>query len=127
MRREARLAGLQAQRPALEAEAATADRRLADLEIQIQQHGQTEPEQFIERPNRPPLRNPEWTTWKERFDELVEQRNQAEASASAAHIRLSDLSRAISQAEAEVQSAVTRAAQAAATLAQLRQGDFRSP
>ena len=115
-----RLAGLQPQRPALEAEAATADRRLADLEIQIEQHGQTEPEQFIERPRRPPIRNPEWTTWKERFDELVEQRNQAEARASAAHIRLNDLRRAISQADAEVQSAANRAAQAVATLAELR-------
>jgi predicted nucleic acid-binding Zn-ribbon protein len=114
-----RLAGLQAQRPALEREAATADRRLADLEVQIEQHGQTEPEQFIERPNRPPLRNPEWTTWKNRLDVLTEQRNQAEASASATHSRLNDLSRAISQADAEVQSAVTRAAQAVATLAQL--------
>ena len=92
---------------------------MADLEVQIEQHGQTEPEQFIERPNRPPLRNPQWTISKNRLDELIEQRNQAEASASATHSRLNDLSRAISQAEAEVQSAVTRAAQAVATLAQL--------
>ena len=115
-----RLAGLQSQRPVLEAEAATADRGLADLEIQIQQHEQIEPDKTIERPPRPPLHNPKWTTWKQRFDELVEQRNQAEASASAAQLRLNDLIRAISQADAEVQSAANRAAQATATLAQVR-------
>jgi len=124
------LAGLQAQRPALEAAAAAADQPLADFDRQILEHQQNEPEQFIvideqEQVTRQPIRrghpvpNPEWTVWKRRLDALTQQRNQAQASASAAHRRLNALNGAIAQAAAEVQSAETLAAQAAATLAQL--------
>jgi chromosome segregation ATPase len=124
------LAGLQAQRPALEAAAAAADQVVADFDRQILEHQQNEPEQFIvideqEQVTRQPIRrghpvpNPEWTVWKRRLDALTQQRNQAQASASAAHRRLNALNGAIAQAAAEVQSAETRAAQAAATLAQL--------
>jgi len=124
------LAGLQAQRPALEAAAAAADQVVADFDRQIVEHQQNEPDQFIvideqEQVTRQPIRrghpvpNPEWTVWKRRLDALTQQRNQAQASASAAHRRLNALNGAIAQAAAEVQSAETLAAQAAATLAQL--------
>jgi golgin subfamily B member 1 len=113
------LAGLQAQRPGLEAAAAAADQALAGIDRQIVEHQQNEPDRTIERPNKPPLPNPEWTVWKRRLDTLTQQRNQVQASASAAHNRLNALNGAIAQAAAEVQSAETRAAQAAATLAQL--------
>jgi chromosome segregation ATPase len=115
------LAALQAQRPSLEAAAAAADGRLATIDGRISQHHETEPEPFIERPNKPPLRNPEWTAWKRALDQLARQRNEAQASASAAHGRLNDLDRAIAQAIAEIQAAEARAAQAVATLAQLNE------
>jgi hypothetical protein len=124
------LAGLQAQRPALEAAAAAADQVVADFDRQIVEHQQNEPDQFIvideqEQVTRQPIRrghpvpNPEWTVWKRRLDALTQQRNQAQASAFAAHNRLNALNGAIAQAAAGVQAAEAQAAQAAATLAQL--------
>jgi hypothetical protein len=113
------LAGILAQRPALEAAAAEADQAVADIDREIFEHQQNEPDRTIERPNKPPLPNPAWPPWKRRLDELARQRNQAQADASAAHSRLNDLDRAISQATAQVESAETRVTQAAATLAQL--------
>jgi hypothetical protein len=113
------LAGIQAQRPALEAAAAAADQAVADADSEIAEHQQNEPDRTIERPNKPPLPNPEWPVWKRRLEELTQQRNRLQADASAAHGRLNDLNRAISQATAEVQSAETRVAQAMTTLVQL--------
>jgi chromosome segregation ATPase len=116
-----KLAGTEAQRPALEGSVASADGRVADLDQQIQQHEQNEPEEFIERPNKPPLPNPQWRTWKARLDELTEQRSGAQADADAAHIRLNNLDQAIAQATAELQAAEAQATQAAAALEQLKQ------
>jgi chromosome segregation ATPase len=115
------LAALQAQRPALEGAAAVADRRVADVDAQILSHQANEPEQFVERPPRPPLRNPQWTTWKRRLDQLTRQRQEAQATASAAHERLAALDRTISQAAADLHAVETRVAQAVAALAQLTQ------
>ena len=113
------LAGIQAQRPALQTAAAAADQNVADIEQQILEQQQNEPDRTIERPNKPPLPNPAWATWKRRLDQLTQQRNSLQASASAAHGRLNDLDRAISQAVAVLQSGQTRLAQAVTTLAQL--------
>jgi hypothetical protein len=113
------LAGIQAQRPALEAGAAAADQAVADIDREILEHQQNEPDRTIERPNKPPLPNPQWAVWKRRLDQLTQQRNPLLASASAAHNRLNDLDRAISQATADVRSAEARVAKAVTTLAQL--------
>lgn len=116
-----RLADGESQRPALEAAAASADGRVAALDQQILQHEQNEPDEFIERPNKPPLPNPAWRTWKKRFDELTEQRDGAQADADATHARLNNLNQAIAQANFELQAATAQATQAAATLEQLKQ------
>jgi chromosome segregation ATPase len=65
-----KLAGLQAQRPALAAAATSADQKVDGINQQIQEHEQNEPEKSIERPNKPPLPNPEWKTWNKRMEEL---------------------------------------------------------
>jgi chromosome segregation ATPase len=115
------LAALQAQRPALESAAGVADRRVADANALISGHQANEPEPFVERPPRTPLRNPQWTIWKRRLDQLTRQRQEAQATASAAHERLAALDRTISQAAAQVQAAEARAARAVAALDQLTQ------
>jgi len=116
-----RLADGEAQRSALEAASASADRRVAAIDQQILQHEQNEPDEFIERPNKPPLPNPAWRPWKKRLDELTNQRSGAQADADATHARLNNLNQAIAEAAAELQAATAQATQAAATLEQLKQ------
>jgi chromosome segregation ATPase len=113
------LAALQAQQPPLQSAAATADQRLSSIDAQIAEHQQHEPFEFIERPNKPPLRNPEWTAWKRQQDQLSRQRSDAAASATAAHTRLNDLNRSIAQASGTLRTAEANAAQIVAALAQL--------
>jgi len=115
-----KLAGLQAQRPALAAAATSADQKVDGINQQIQEHEQNEREKSIERPNKPPLPNPEWTTWNKRMEALTEQRSRAEADAVAASTRLNNLDQAISQATAELRTAESQSNQAAAVLDQLK-------
>jgi len=115
-----KLAGLQAQRPALAAAATSADQKVDGINRQIQEQEQNEPEKSIERPNKPPLPNPEWKTWNKRMEELTEQRSRAEADAVAASTRLNNLDQAISQATAELRTAESQSNQAAAVLDQLK-------
>jgi chromosome segregation ATPase len=115
------LAGLQAQLPALQASAAAADRGLANAEAALRQHAAAEPDQFIERPNKPPIPNPAWRVWNSRHIELTEARDRAAASASAAHDRLNNMNNSIATAQAAVQAADVRVTQATAVLTQLNQ------
>jgi chromosome segregation ATPase len=115
-----KLAGLQAQRPALAAAATSADQKVDGINQQIQEHEQNEPEKSIERPNKPPLPNPDWTKWNKRMEELTEQRDQAEADSVAASTRLNNLDQAISQATADLRTAESQSNQAAAVLDQLK-------
>jgi chromosome segregation ATPase len=115
-----KLAGLQAQRPALAAAATSADQKVDGINQQIQEHERNEPEKSIERPNKPPLPNPEWKTWNKRMEELTEQQSQAEADSVAASTRLNNLDRDISQATAELRTAESQSNQAAAVLDQLK-------
>jgi chromosome segregation ATPase len=115
-----KLAGLQAQRPALAAAATSAGQKVDGINQQIQEHEQNEPEKSIERPNKPPLPNPEWTTWNKRMEQLTEQRSRAEADAVAASTRLNNLDQSISQATAELRTAESQSNQAAAVFDQLK-------
>ena len=115
-----KLAGLQAQRPALAAAATSADQKVDGINQQIQEHEQNEPEKSIERPNKPPLPNPEWKTWNKRMEQLTDQLNQAEADSVAASTRLNNLDRDISQATNELRTAESQSNQAAAVLDQLK-------
>jgi chromosome segregation ATPase len=115
-----KLAGLQAQRPALAAAATSADQKVDGINQQIQEHEQNEPEKSIERPNKPPLPNPEWKTWNKRMEELTEQQSRAEADSVAASTRLNNLDQDISRATAELRTAESQSNQAAAVLDQLK-------
>ena len=117
----ATLSNLQAQLPAVQAKAASADQAVAAVDAQIRQHEATEPEQFIERPNKPPLPNPAWKAWKKRLDDLNAQRQPLAASATTAHTELNNLNGSIVAAQTAVQEADRRVAQALAMLAQLNQ------
>ena len=117
----ATLSNLQAQLPAVQANAASADQAVAAVDAQIGQHEANEPDQFIERPNKPPLPNPAWKVWKKRLDELNAQRQPLAASATTAHTQLNNLNISIAAAQAAVQATDSRVAQALATLAQLNQ------
>ena len=115
-----KLAGLQAQRPALAAAVTSADQKVDGINQQIQEHERNEPEKSIERPNKPPLPNPEWTRWNKRMEQLTDQLNQAEADSVAASTRLNNLDRDISQATADLRTAESQSNQAAAVLDQLK-------
>jgi chromosome segregation ATPase len=115
------LAERQAQRPALEAAVTSKERRVADLDRQIDEHQQTEPVKEIERPNKPPLPNPEWKTWKNRLDDLVESRGRAQADVAAARVPLDQLNAAVAQLTTAIQAATNRASQAEAALNQLEE------
>jgi chromosome segregation ATPase len=115
------LANAQAALPPLVAAAAAADQRVAQLDEAIEAHAANEPDQFIERPNKPPLPNPAWRTWNQRLQQLNTSRGQAAAEASVAHGRVNDANRAIAQAQAALQAAEAEAARADATLGQLNQ------
>lgn len=110
------LAAAQAQMPSLEAAAASADRRVAELDVQIDELAANEPDMVIEVSNKPPRPNPAWRIWKRQFDQLSQQRALAQASAAAAHARLSDGRAQVARAAAEVQTADSQVA--AATSAQ---------
>jgi chromosome segregation ATPase len=115
-----KLAGLQAQRPALAAAATSAGQKVDGINQQIQEHEQNEPEKSIERPNKPPLPNPEWKTWNKRMEELTEQQSRAEADSVAASTRLNNLDQDISRATAELRTAESQSNQAAAVFDQLK-------
>jgi predicted nucleic acid-binding Zn-ribbon protein len=117
----ATLSNLQAQLPAVQANAASADQAVAAVDDQITQHEANEPDQFIERPNKPPLPNPAWRVWKKRLDDLNAQRQPLAESAAAAHTQLNNLNSSIAAAQAAVQATENRVAQALTTLAQLNQ------
>jgi chromosome segregation ATPase len=115
------LAGLQAQLPALQASAASADRGLADAEAALREHAAAEPDQFIERPNKPPIPNPAWRVWNSRHIALTEDHDRAAASASAAHDRLNNMNNSIAAGQGAVQAADLQVTQANAAMTQLNQ------
>jgi membrane fusion protein, multidrug efflux system len=113
---QANLANAKAQLPALEAAAATADRRIGDVNEAIAAHEAIEPEKTIEVPNKPPRPNPDWIAWNKALGRLNEQLDRAQADAATAHARVNEGMAQVSRAAAEVQAAlhVTQLAIAAA-------------
>ncbi|HEY5892685.1 MAG TPA: hypothetical protein VIT91_05585 [Chthoniobacterales bacterium] len=103
-----RRTALQAQRPALEAAAAAADQAVEDIDAQILEHQQNEPERIIEVPR--PRPNPEWIAWNRRLLQLNQQRDRLQASASAAHGRVNDLIATLAQLDQAISEAHGRAA-----------------
>ena len=99
-----RLTEAKAAIPGLETAAATADQRVADLDLVIEEHLRGEPEPTIETEHGP-RPNPEHIQWSRRLGDLTDQRDQAQADAAAAHNRLNDGRTAVSQATTEVQNA----------------------
>lgn len=98
---------LQAQRPALEAAAASADQAVEDIDSQILEHQQNEPDRIIEVPR--PRPNPEWIAWNRRLQQLNQQRDRLQAGASAAHGRVSDLITTLAQLDRAISEAHARA------------------
>jgi chromosome segregation ATPase len=127
---QSRLTGAQAQLPPLEAAAAAADRRVVELNQDIDAHLAVEPEKTIglEHPPRQaqnipgellpaaPRPNPAWAVWKRALDRLTQQLEQAQADAAANHVRLDGGRAQVSQATAEVQAAERQVADATGAL-----------
>ena len=115
-----RLTEAKAPIPGLETAAATADQRVADLELVIDEHSRREPEPTIETEHgtRP---NPAHIQWSRRLEELTDQRDQAQADAAAAHKRLNDGRTAVSQATTELQNAERQLADATSAGAKIQQ------
>jgi len=118
---QGQLTDAQSQLPPLQAAAAAADQNVATLNSQVNAMSADEPDPFIIGPLNKPIPNPGWKNWKKSFDQLTEQRNQAQSAATLAHSRLNAVNQAVSQAAADLQAAQARAAQATAILAQLNQ------
>ena len=115
------LAQAQAQIPNLEAAAAAADRRLADVDARISEHEANEPDPLIEISNKPPRPNPAWRVWKRQLDQLTQERDQAQAGADAAHALLNDGRTQVSQAAGELQAAERQVADITSALSSTQQ------
>jgi chromosome segregation ATPase len=109
----------QAQLPALQSAAEAANQKVSEADAVIARHSETEPERFIERPNKPPIANPEWRVWKQRMDQLTQQQSQAAAAAATAGGRLNDLHKAIAAAQRAIQAIEAQITQANAAMVQL--------
>lgn len=114
---QAQLAQKQADVLPAQAAADVADRRVMDIDRQIDAHAQNEPDRTIEVDGRPPRPNPAWITWNQQMQRLSTQRAQGQASAQAAHARLQTAQLAVSQAQEAVQAALLRATNARAAVA----------
>jgi chromosome segregation ATPase len=99
-----RLTAAKAAIPGLETAAATADQRVADLDLVIEEHLRREPEPTIETEHGP-RPNPAHIQWSLQLKKLTDQRDQAQADAATAHKRLNDARAQVSQATTEVQNA----------------------
>jgi chromosome segregation ATPase len=102
---QAHVADAQSQVPPLQAAAAAADGRAADSDVRLAAHQADQPEPTIEVDGGKPRPNPAWRVWKRQLDQLIVQRNQARADATAAHVALSNGQGAVAQAQIEAQSA----------------------
>ncbi|MBZ5506658.1 MAG: hypothetical protein LAO78_14460 [Acidobacteriia bacterium] len=113
----ARLSG---EASALQSQAAAADAQVASLDQQIAEQVMNEPDEFIEVGGRS-RRNPEWTVWKARLDDLNAQRAQAFSSATSLHAQANQRSAAAAQSQSVAAAADNDAATATALAGQLRQ------
>ena len=106
-----RLTEAKAAIPGLETAAATADQRVTDLDLVIEEHLRREPESTIETEHGP-RPNPAHIQWSRRLEGLTDQRDQAQADGAAAHVGLNDGRARVSQATAEVQAEERQVAEA---------------
>ena len=83
---------------------------MEDIDRAIAEHQQNEPDRTIEVPNKPPRPNPAWIAWSRRLGQLTEQRDRLQASATAAHGRVSESIATLAQLDRAIADAHARAA-----------------
>lgn len=103
-----RRTAIQAEHPALEASATSADRAAAAAEQAVQVHEGNEPDRIIE--GFPPRPSPLWIAWNRRLDQLKNQHLQLQANAATARTRLSENTATLAQLNGAIAEAHERAA-----------------